>query len=110
MRKIGIANCTIRLNRLPQRKATEDVLILPANVAAHSVKQLVEDVNLPSNLKELGVKESDLETLADQSLTMPWFEHSSNEEASEQPRRKTSWNYLLEHGAVKLIGKNEMTL
>lgn len=39
-----------------------------ADKAISAIKKLSEDVNIPSNLKELGVKEKDFETMADLAL------------------------------------------
>jgi alcohol dehydrogenase len=76
-----------------------------ARRASRAVKSLVEDVGLPSNIQELGVKESDLPTLADQSLTIPWikffFERRSIRKATKESvlqLLQSAWKGQLESG------------
>ena len=55
----------------------EDVLGLPDREAAYravyAVKRLIEDVGLPTTLKEVGVKKEEIPKLAEQAVTIPWI-------------------------------------
>jgi alcohol dehydrogenase len=39
----------------------------------YAVKQLIEDIGLPTTLKEIGVKKEDLPKLAEDMLNIPWI-------------------------------------
>ncbi|MCW3991396.1 MAG: iron-containing alcohol dehydrogenase [Candidatus Bathyarchaeota archaeon] len=55
----------------------EDVRGLTDREAAyrgiHAVRQLIEDVDLPTTLKEVGVKREDIPKLAEDMTTIPWI-------------------------------------
>jgi len=55
----------------------EDVRGLTDREAAyrgiHAVRQLIEDVDLPTTLKEVGVKREDIPKLAEDMITIPWI-------------------------------------
>jgi len=55
----------------------EDVTALKEREAAYkgiyAVRQLIEDVGLPTTLKEVGVKKEDIPGLAETSVTSPWI-------------------------------------
>jgi alcohol dehydrogenase class IV len=55
----------------------EDILGLPAREAAYkavyAVKRIIEDVGLPTTLREVGVKREELPRLAEQAVTIPWI-------------------------------------
>ncbi len=44
-----------------------------AYAAVDAVSELIEDVGLPTTLKEVGIKKEDLPKLAEQAVTIPWI-------------------------------------
>ncbi len=44
-----------------------------ANSAVDAVAELIEDVGLPTTLREVGVRREDLPRLAEQAVTIPWI-------------------------------------
>jgi alcohol dehydrogenase len=44
-----------------------------ANSAVDAVAELIEDVGLPTTLREVGVRREDLSKLAEQAVTIPWI-------------------------------------
>jgi alcohol dehydrogenase class IV len=44
-----------------------------AYTAVDAVYELIEDVGLPTTLKEVGIKREDLPSLAEQAVTIPWI-------------------------------------
>ena len=55
----------------------EDVIGLSEKEAAYkavyAVRQLIEDVGLPTTLSEVGIKREDLPKLAEDAVTIPWI-------------------------------------